>query len=115
MLRGAARVGGGIDSASAGCDDLGLAGGQANGAGFGVFECASRLGDAVDTCLELAGNRKVLKRRADIDRKSVVEGKSVSGRVDHGGRRIIKKKNRLNAKYIVKELTTHHNIVNSNV
>src|SRR3546814_18939732 len=27
-----------------------------------------------------------------IDRKSVVEGKSVSGRVDHGGRRVIKKK-----------------------
>src|SRR3546814_12737896 len=28
-----------------------------------------------------------------LDRKSVVEGKSVSERVDHGGRRIIKKKN----------------------
>src|SRR3546814_17339726 len=27
-----------------------------------------------------------------VDRKSVVEGKSVSVRVDHGGRRIIKKK-----------------------
>src|SRR3546814_12433139 len=32
--------------------------------------------------------------RAGIDRKSVVEGKSVSGRVDFGGRRIIKKKNK---------------------
>src|SRR3546814_11767046 len=30
----------------------------------------------------------------DIDRKSVVEGKSVSVRVDLGGRRIIKKKKR---------------------
>src|SRR3546814_11659416 len=29
---------------------------------------------------------------ADRDRKSVVSGKSVSVRVDHGGRRIIKKK-----------------------
>src|SRR3546814_17266163 len=28
----------------------------------------------------------------EVDRKSVVEGKSVSVRVDHGGRRIIKKK-----------------------
>src|SRR3546814_12985959 len=31
---------------------------------------------------------------APLDRKSVVEGKSVSVRVDLGGRRIIKKKNR---------------------
>src|SRR3546814_16145530 len=29
------------------------------------------------------------------DRKSVVEGKSVAGRVDHGGRRNIKKKNKI--------------------
>src|SRR3546814_11330621 len=29
-----------------------------------------------------------------IDRKSVVEGKSVSGRVGHGGRRILNKKNK---------------------
>src|SRR3546814_11405898 len=32
------------------------------------------------------------------DRKSVVEGKGVSGRVDLGGRRIIKKKNLTNTK-----------------
>src|SRR3546814_20069702 len=32
-------------------------------------------------------------RLEEIDRKSVVEGKSVSVRVDLGGRRIIKKKN----------------------
>src|SRR3546814_20773051 len=31
-----------------------------------------------------------------IDRKSVVSGKSVSVRVDRGGRRIIKKKNKIN-------------------
>src|SRR3546814_13535988 len=33
-------------------------------------------------------------QRGDADRKSVVEGKSVSVRVDLGGRRIIKKKTR---------------------
>src|SRR3546814_11283526 len=33
---------------------------------------------------------------AEEDRKSVVEGKSVSGRVDLGGRRIIKKKKKVN-------------------
>src|SRR3546814_15321722 len=36
------------------------------------------------------------RRYSHVDRKSVVSGKSVSGRVDPGGRRIIKKK-----KYIV--------------
>src|SRR3546814_13458960 len=30
----------------------------------------------------------------ELDRKSVVEGKSVSVRVDHGGRRVNKKKNK---------------------
>src|SRR3546814_19540307 len=32
------------------------------------------------------------RRRCTVDRKSVVSGKSVSVRVDHGGRGIIKKK-----------------------
>src|SRR3546814_19435974 len=35
---------------------------------------------------------------AEVDRKSVVSGKSVSVRVDLGGRRIIKKKNKNNEK-----------------
>src|SRR3546814_16307529 len=39
------------------------------------------------------GDTGVVARRGG-DRKSVVEGKSVSVRVDLGGRRIIKKKNR---------------------
>src|SRR3546814_16071856 len=39
---------------------------------------------------------KVLRLRRD--RKSVVEGKSVSVRVDLGGRRLIKKKNRITKK-----------------
>src|SRR3546814_19147303 len=34
-----------------------------------------------------------LQRQARLDRKSVVKGKSVSIRVDLGGRRILKKKN----------------------
>src|SRR3546814_18106319 len=43
------------------------------------------------------------------DRKSVVSGKSVSVRVDLGGRRIIKKKRRLPYTYIVDIYTTKHN------
>src|SRR3546814_19524515 len=40
-----------------------------------------------------ASARPTLKRRpSDLDRKSVVSGKSVSVRVDPGGRRLIKKK-----------------------
>src|SRR3546814_16533347 len=35
---------------------------------------------------------------SDLDRKSVVEGKSVSVRVDLGGRRIIKKKKKISKK-----------------
>src|SRR3546814_13645411 len=35
------------------------------------------------------------RRRIEGDRKSVVSGKSVSVRVDLGGRRIIKKKNKI--------------------
>src|SRR3546814_19128515 len=42
---------------------------------------------------------------APADRKSVVEGKSVSVRVDIGGRRIIKKKKKMTEK---KELNTKH-------
>src|SRR3546814_21105315 len=38
----------------------------------------------------------LLRRRRRPDRKSVVEGKSVSVRVDVGGRRIIKKKKKSN-------------------
>src|SRR3546814_18100181 len=39
------------------------------------------------------------ERRRQLDRKSVVSGKSVSVRVHHGGRRIIKKKT--NNKYLL--------------
>src|SRR3546814_13041425 len=44
--------------------------------------------------IALLGNAaELLPRLVERDRKSVVEGKSVSVRVDLGGRRIIKKKN----------------------
>src|SRR3546814_18486745 len=39
-----------------------------------------------------AEERKMLSQAAQADRKSAVQGKSVSVRVDLGGRRIIKKK-----------------------
>src|SRR3546814_20977813 len=42
--------------------------------------------------------RVAVADRGALDRKSVVEGKSVSGRVDLGGRRIIKKKNKIKTK-----------------
>src|SRR3546814_21170343 len=41
--------------------------------------------------------------RWPADRKSVVSGKSVSVRVDLGGRRILKKKTKLNTKVILSE------------
>src|SRR3546814_9566858 len=44
--------------------------------------------------VELDGN--AANQTSNVDRKSVVEGKSVSVRVDLGGRRIIKKKNHKN-------------------
>src|SRR3546814_17573116 len=36
--------------------------------------------------------RAIFEAAVDVDRKSVVSGKSVSGRVDPGGRRLIKQK-----------------------
>src|SRR3546814_13926969 len=54
-------------------------------------------GDAARQPIPAARQRGSKARRLSPwgqgDRKSVVEGKSVSGRVDIGGRRIIKKKN----------------------
>src|SRR3546814_15691548 len=50
----------------------------------------------MDACAKLLGSgyavSQVILARNGIDRKSVVSGKSVSVRVDSGGRRIIKKK-----------------------
>src|SRR3546814_18138120 len=45
---------------------------------------------------EMAGMAKSLEREPQVDRKGVEEGKSVLVRVDLGGRRIIKKKNKRN-------------------
>src|SRR3546814_13568977 len=52
--------------------------------GVGFF-----LGGALLTAVGFAPAIAIMA--AGLDRKSVVEGKSVSVRVDHGGRRIIKK------------------------
>src|SRR3546814_15678756 len=63
----------------------------------GAFEIPLRGDDAagvrrhVDACAE---RHRCTNR--DVDRKSVVSGKSVSVRVDLGGRRIIKKKTQTN-------------------
>src|SRR3546814_12426474 len=46
-------------------------------------------------CRALLGRTRPCPPARTVDRKSVVEGKSVSVRVDLGGRRIIKKKNKL--------------------
>src|SRR3546814_19678970 len=51
----------------------------------------------------LGQERCLVPERKRQDRKSVVEGKSVSVRVDLGGRRIIKKKNKTHRK---SEITT---------
>src|SRR3546814_16856937 len=48
--------------------------------------------------VERAGGTLTIENGAQGDRKSVVEGKSVSVRVDLGGRRIIKKKKRTDRK-----------------
>src|SRR3546814_15299448 len=50
-----------------------------------------RLQEAIDD-IEVVQGTKLLAGNKGIDRKSVVEGKSVSVRVDLGGRRSIKKK-----------------------
>src|SRR3546814_13488106 len=53
--------------------------------------------------------RELSRARSGSDRKSAVLGKSVSVRVDHGGRRIIKQKtHKFNTQYIQ---TLHHAII----
>src|SRR3546814_18653915 len=49
--------------------------------------------DAFKQCADRWAVRATAVADREIDRKSVVEGKSVSVRVDLGGRRIFKKKN----------------------
>src|SRR3546814_14006877 len=66
-----------------------------------VFTLDDYSGNGIMSRLQAAVLRKAVADRANIliagDRKSVVSGKSVSVRVDLGGRRIIKKKT--NKKY----------------
>src|SRR3546814_16070680 len=74
----------------------------------------SNCGEEHDDVLWAAGGLSPA-RQADhaSDRKSVVSGKSVSVRVDLGGRRIIKKKNIHGNTYILKILITliYHNSI----
>src|SRR3546814_17679681 len=66
-----------------------------------------RFGEAPDRVRSLLAERRVRLVAADeLDRKSVVEGKSVSVRVDLGGRRIIKK-HRNNTTQATKTSTKH--------
>src|SRR3546814_11651742 len=67
---------------------------------LGDFNDLSLCGTLAGVEMGLAAAR-VPHQRGGLDRKSVVEGKSVSVRVDLGGRRIIKKK---------KNMTTMHDI-----
>src|SRR3546814_15020538 len=83
LLEIARRIG--VQSAAGAGDDHAFAAGQALGAFLGVEEGAAGDGDAVDPGLERGGDR-------EVDRKSDVKVKSVSVRVDPGGRRSMKKK-----------------------
>src|SRR3546814_12931464 len=65
-------------------------------------EAVSRILDAMTIPVQLGGGIRDmatiemwLQKGVRRDRKSVVSGKSVSGRVDLGGRRIIKKKQKV--------------------
>src|SRR3546814_13240801 len=57
---------------------------------------AAQAGRTKLASLVAAAGAAPLDRRSFLDRKSVVSGKSVSVRVELGGRRIIKKKKRYN-------------------
>src|SRR3546814_14324919 len=59
----------------------------------GICRRPGARGDARGGTPRLLCRHERAGRRAFLDRKSVVSGKSVSVRVDLGGRRIIKKKN----------------------
>ena len=65
MLHGLAASAGRINATPCRCHDHGLALGQAFGAVGAVFECAARLGDAVNPGLELGGDAKVVERGAN--------------------------------------------------
>src|SRR3546814_12687854 len=60
-----------------------------------VADALAAFGLAIERAIRLADRRRTAARRGAQDRKSVVQGKSVSVRVDIGGRRIIKIKSSL--------------------
>src|SRR3546814_12302815 len=60
---------------------------------WGSFSITGASGNTVmPSEANIQGCNGVIHRIADVDRKSVVKGKSVSVRVDYGGRGIIKEK-----------------------
>src|SRR3546814_13772320 len=79
--------------------------------GTGVYDVKTGIG-FLDHMLEQLSRHSLidLRLRAAGDRKSVVSGKSVSVRVDLGGRRIIKKKTKVdvNAPRIVSNRQQHN-------
>src|SRR3546814_13643877 len=78
---------------------------------FGATHDQAALARCLQPAAELAGDAEIVDRSAAHaieypDRKSVVSGKSVSVRVDLGGRRIIKKKKK--PQYLIIKLTIRH-------
>src|SRR3546814_19355562 len=65
---------------------------EAPGAGSAVKQAAERAAGGTGGSGQADAREEGRACGADADRKSVVSGKRVSGRVDLGGRRIIKKK-----------------------
>src|SRR3546814_16562901 len=75
------------DQVVRGCLGGGVGAARVVGRGLGEAEWVAELEVAID----LVGGDVVEPGAVTADRKSVVEGKSVSVRVDLGGRRIVKK------------------------
>src|SRR3546814_17928405 len=69
--------------------------------------------DAIGVQRQHAEAREEARQQAAEDRKSVVSGKSVSVRVDLGGRRIIKKKKKVHIAYETDQTKHKCNIKNT--
>src|SRR3546814_12347126 len=89
----------GVELGEDGAEDVCVAGAQAAQGGFGGASVAAAGLDDEHGVADDRGDEgsigKTEHGRAVEDRKSVVQGKSVSVSVDLGGRRIVKKKKKL--------------------
>src|SRR3546814_17595515 len=63
-------------------------------AGLDLILAIDRVRRGQERAIGLAAEHIIARRSTDLDRKSVVEGKSVSVRVDLGGRRYDQKRNK---------------------